>query len=384
MAQTMQAFIANMLNMREQNAKAAQFRAEQDAYEAQQLQKAIAGVSQNIGSSIQKYGQQQQQNQMANALMGEYFGGGGTAGTEVLSFGGAKALGAGGTLAAPGRTFTGGMDELNARMELAKIQSQAGNAEIRNALSAARYDLSAQGLANQEERTRISQQNADLAKDVEARKTEQANVAADIEAYKQAGPKYQEQVKAINAYNTSLVVAQDALSHVGPDDRQAYERATQLPLARHAVVTKMGLDVPAPQFPSWEQFSAIRNQQQAVETARAAKPGGGFFGLGGSTAEQLKEKLGAQEETLRELPGYSLSQQGMAPYMAPAPAMPDFTSFMQQREAQRAAGTAPGAGGGGGGATGTISLQEARRKYPDARPGQPIYLRDGTKLIITE
>jgi hypothetical protein len=419
MAGNMAAFINSMLEMRKQNAAAAAFRAEQEQQQAAQIQKAIAGVSQNIGSSIARYGEQQKQDQLANLLGQQYFGGGGgtvipqaTAVDPAMQAQAARlysgmrpayATPTGDISLTPPQTFTGGMDELKMRMALEELgikrtgaESRIENVADRINLATANYELSKQKGGREEDYLELARQKAQLeamqvARQADAeQRLKEAQWAKEAEqAYTQTEDKYKEVAKATNSYNKNLRILTEGIRRAAAgEDRDTYEAGVDQLMAHWAGATESGAKhIPQPKFASWDEVQAIKAQQKIVDEARTAIKSPGVLYRLQTNPEQRAAAFEKQQQALQALPGYSIYPANVKTeeFTQPLPETPDFTNFMKTYTEQHPRPTPlPGATGLTGGGGGMISLQEARSKYPNARPGQVITLRDGTQLVVTE
>jgi hypothetical protein len=372
MAGNMAAFINSMLEMRKQNAAAAAFRAEQEQQQAQQIQKAIAGVTQNIGSSLVKYGEQQRQDKMANTLMNEYFGGGGTVPTEGLSFGGAKALGAGGTLAAPGRTFTGGMDELSTRMQMMDLMSKMGNREERQDISARRLELANLGYDLRATAAERAAENSEIAQ-------RRGQYDDAMQAWKASSEEWQGQVKDVTSYNKELSLAlSDAAKAT---TMEGWNAAVSHVNSLHQAAKNQGFKDLAPPIipPSPDQRNLITEAGVNIRTLEEDRKA--RLGMANWIPDVIEEKLGNKVPTAEEvlqkqremqaLPGYGYEPgnqpSGVFPQNPPGPGP---APTLQQFGLPTSAPTA-GAPAVGGGAPGQV----IRRRNPQT--GEVIEYRNG-------
>ena len=291
------AFIDSMLKLRGQRLQEEELEQKERLIQQDQMMKMVGGIGESITSGFQTG----QENQMANRLMQEQYGGGVP---QDASFAGAKLAAEGGG----SRQFTGGMPELKMRMAMAEDMSQA---DYRDAM----INRMGQNLKFQKSKWLVGQ----------------ASAAAKDQSKEQTGA-----FKDTLAYIKQRDAVMDALSN--SENPEQYKSSMDTLVALEATAEKRGLKVPpvdrsqiAP-FMSENEKTALTSQQTAVSSARIAleeaekAPPGlidstrKFFGLGTESGalglpgiptqkegaiKSAQELYEAEQQKLRELPGGS-------------------------------------------------------------------------------
>jgi hypothetical protein len=424
MAQSMQAFISNMLEMRRQNAAAAQFNAQLKAQQQQQMAEAFGDLPSQIGGSLVKFGQQQKQDRIYNALGEQFFGSDlqqipratavdprlqgiqnqfTTGMSPAYAPRGSDLSGGDITYTPPPAPFTGGKEGFAARLALMEAQNKMGNQDLRTQLGASLMETRAANLGvaqgnleNAQARTTIAQQAQSLAEleagrkaDAERRLQEGQWAREAQTAFEKTTGDYKNTVASVDNYNKQTRIMTAAIQHAAAEsDRNAYDSAVD-GLHAHWYATKNAgaKDLPEPTFPSFDEVQDIAAQQDKVDAARAqiANPTGWF-----TSKEERQARYEAEQQKLQSMPGYKLlpTQQGTEKLFQAAPEIPDYTKFMEQYRTQHPMpGSAPSPGAtpaGAGGATGTISLQQARTKHPNVQVGDTLTDSAGNRVIVVQ